>query len=96
MGLAVWRDISLLWLIFLSLIAVLPFAVLFFYAIKGLHRLRQWVERFLPLAQEKARLVADKSEEYSRKVASPVISAHVKTAQVNGIRKAIFTRRHEP
>jgi hypothetical protein len=93
MGLAVWRDISLMWLIFLTFIAILPFAVLFFYMIKGMRRLRQLLERFLPMAQEKSRWVADKTGEISQKVADPIIGIHAKTAQVNGIRKAIFTRR---
>ncbi len=96
MGLAVWRDMSLLWLIFLTLIAVLPFAALFFYAIKGMRRLRQLAKLYLPVAQEKARLVADKSEEISQKVAGPIISMHTRSAQVNGLRKAIFTRRKKP
>ena len=93
MDLAVWRDISLLWLIFLTLLSVLPFAVLFFYAIKGLHRLRQLAKLYLPIAQEKARMVADRAEEISQQVASPIIAIESKSAQVNGITKAIFTRR---
>jgi hypothetical protein len=93
MSLAVWRDISLLWLIFLALIAVLPFGVIFFFAIRGMHRLRQLALLYLPLAQDKARLVADKTEEISRKVTKPVIQAHAKVAQVDGVRKAIFTGR---
>lgn len=93
MDLAVWRDISLLWLIFLTLLSVLPFAVLFFYAIKGVHRLRQLAKLYLPIAQEKARMVADRTEEISQQVASPIIAIESKSAQVNGITKAIFTRR---
>lgn len=96
MDLAVFRDISLLWLIFLTLISILPFAVLFFFAIQGMRRLRQLAEQYLPIAQEKARLVAEKTEELSQKVTDPVISMQAKTAQVNGIRKAIFTRRQRP
>ena len=96
MGLAVWRDISLLWLIFLGFVSILPFVVLFFYLIKGMRRLRQLLVRYLPIVQEKARLVADKSAEISEKVASPIIGMHVKTAQVDGLRKAIFTRRQRP
>ncbi len=96
MGLAVWRDISLLWLIFLTLIAVLPFGVIFFFAIQGMRRLRQLAEQYLPVAQEKARLAADKTEEISQKVTSPIIGAHARAAQVNGIRKAILTRRQGP
>ena len=93
MDLAVFRDMSLLWLIFLTLIAILPFGVLFFFAIRGMHRLRQLAKQYLPLAQEKARLVADKTEEVSQKVSDPIISVKAKTAQVHGVRKAIFTRR---
>ena len=93
MGLAVYRDISLLWLIFLTLIAILPVGVLFFLAIRGMHRLRQLAKLYLPLAQERARWVADKTEEISQKVSDPIISVKAKTAQVHGVRKAIFTRR---
>ena len=88
-----WADISLLWLIFLTLLAVLPFGVLFFYAIKGMHRLRQLAKLYLPIAQEKARFIADKTEEVSQKVSSPIISTHAKAAQVNGVRKAILTKK---
>ncbi len=96
MGLAVARDISLLWLIFLTLIAILPIAVIFFFAIKGMHRLRQLAILYLPLVQEKSRFVADKTEEISHKVVEPIINAKTNTAQVNGIRSAIFTRRQRP
>ena len=96
MGLAVWRDISLLWLIFLGFLSILPFVILFFYLIKGMRRLRQLLVMYLPIVQEKARLVADKSGEISEKVASPIIGMHAKTAQVDGLRKAIFTRRQRP
>ena len=96
MGLAVARDISLLWLIFLTLIAILPIAVIFFFAIKGMHRLRQLAILYLPLVQEKSRFVADKTDEISRKIVDPIVNAKAKTAQVNGIRSAIFTRRQRP
>jgi len=92
-GLAVWRDISLLWLIFLTLLTVLPIAVIFFFLVKGMVRVRQYAEQYLPIAQEKARWLADKTEEVSQKVADPVINIHAKSAQVKGIRQAIFTRR---
>ena len=96
MGLAVWRDISLLWLIFLTLIAILPIAVLFFFAIKGMRRLRQLFVTYLPLLQEKASLVATKTDEISHHVTNPIINAKAKSAQVNGIRNAIFSRRQRP
>jgi hypothetical protein len=92
--LAVLRDISLLWLILLTLIAVLPWGVIFFFAIKGMIRLRQLARRYLPLAQEKARLVADKTEEASQKMAEPFIQVHAKAAQADGIKNAILRRKH--
>ncbi len=93
MGLAVWRDISLMWLLFLTLLAVLPFGVLFFFAVKGMRRLRQLAKQYLPLVQEKARLVSGKTEEISQKVTNPIIGAHARAAQANGLTKAILTRR---
>jgi hypothetical protein len=95
LDLAVLRDLSLIWLLFLTLIMILPFAVLFFYAIKGMIRLRQLCVQYLPIAQGKARLVAVRTEELSHKVASPFIQVHSKTAQANGIVRAIFTRRNK-
>ena len=87
------RDISLMWLILLTLVAILPVGVLFFFAVKGLHRLRQLANRYLPLAQEKAQQMADVTEKISQKVTRPVISAQIKAAQVDGISKAIWARR---
>ena len=95
-GLGVARDISLMWLIFLTLIAILPIAAIFFFLIRGMHRLRGAALTFFPQAQEKARLVADMTDKASRKVVEPIINAKAKTAQVSSIRSAIFTRRQEP
>ena len=93
MGLAVMRDMSLIWLIFLTLVAIIPFGVLFFFAIKGMIRLRQYVVLYAPIALEKTRLVATLSEEYSQKIARPIIGAKAKAAQVDGTTRAIFARR---
>jgi hypothetical protein len=92
-GLATWRDISLIWLIFLTLLTILPISILFFYVIKGLNRLRQLVKIYLPIAQEKARFVAFKTDEIGQRIAEPIIGAHAKAAQVDGATKAIFRRR---
>jgi cell division protein FtsB len=94
-NMAVWRDISLMWLILLTLVAALPFGLLFFFVIKGLHRLRQLAKQYLPLAQDRARQVADTAEQVSRKVADPLIGVQAKAAQVDGISKAIFARRKQ-
>jgi hypothetical protein len=92
MDLGVWRDISLLWLILLTFIAVLPVGIILFYAIKGMHRLRQLAKLYLPVARDKAGLVAAKSEEISQQVAKPIIITYAKTAQVNTIAKSIWRR----
>ena len=92
MDLGVWRDISLMWLIFLTFIAVLPVGIILFYLIKGMRRLRQLAKLYLPIAQDKARLVASKSEEISQQVAKPIVTIHAKTAQVNTIAKSIWRR----
>jgi hypothetical protein len=96
MGLSVWADISLMWLILLTFVSILPIAVLFFFMIKGMRRLRQLAILYLPLIQDKARLVATKSDEISQQVAKPIITVYAKSAQANGLRKAIFTRRRKP
>ena len=93
MSLAVMRDISLIWLIFLTLIAVIPFGVIFFFAIKGMIRLRQLVRLYAPLAQAKTRQVTALTEEYSQKIARPIISANAKVARVSGTTRAILARR---
>ncbi len=90
---AVWRDISLLWLIFLTFVAILPLAVAFFFAVRGMHRLRQLAKQYLPLAQEKTRLVADKTEEISHKVAKPFIEVQARAAEISGIITAIKRRK---
>ena len=92
MDLGVWRDISLMWLIFLTFIAVLPVGIILFYAIKGMRRLRQLANLYLPIAQDKARLVARKSEEISQQVAEPIITTYAKTEQVNTIARSIWRR----
>ncbi len=93
MDLAVWRDISLLWLMFLTLFAVLPFGVIFFFGIKGLNKVRQLLKRVLPIAQLKARQAAAGTEQVSIKIAQPVIRAHAVRAQVSAVTRTALRRR---
>ena len=93
MVLAVLRDVSLIWLIFLTLVAIIPFGVLFFFAIKGMIRLRQLVKQYAPIALTKTRLVASLTEEYSQKIARPIIGARAMAELVDGTTRAIFSRR---
>ncbi len=93
MGLAVWRDISLLWLILWALIPALILGAILFYAIKGMRRLRQLAGQYLPLAQAKAALVADRTEAIGHKIVSPLIAVQARAAQVNGIVQSVLSRR---
>ena len=94
--LAVWRDISLLWLILLTLIPVLLVGVALFFCIKGMHRLRQLAKKYLPVAQDAAKQVASGTEKASQKVASPFIAAHVAGARIGAIARTTVTRRKQP
>jgi len=94
--LAVWRDISLLWLIFLTLIPALLAGVILFFCIKGMHRLRQMTRKYFPIAQNAARQVANGTELASQKVVSPFIAAHVAGARIGTIARTTVTRRKQP
>ena len=94
MDLATLRDISLLWLILLGFIGVLPFGVLFYFAIRGIIRLRQLAKQYLPVAQEKARLLADTTEAVSDKVTSPLIAIESRATQTASTTRALFSRRN--
>jgi len=93
MSLAVWRDVSLIWLSLLTLLAVVPIATLFVFAIKGMAALRRHTKRILPIVREKTRQVADKTEETSHQVVRPFINIEAKAAQVSGVVQAILVRR---
>ncbi len=93
---AVWRDISLLWLIFLTLIPALLIGIVLFFCIKGMHRLRQLTKKYMPIAQNTARKVASGTERASQKVASPFIAAHVAGARIGAIARTTVTRRKQP
>lgn len=95
MDLAVWRDLSLLWLIILTFIAALPLGVLFFFAIKGVRRLRQLAKQYLPLARNRVERVTQVAAKASQKVASPFINAQARAAQIDGVTKAILTGRRK-
>lgn len=88
----VWRDVSLIWLISLTIVSVLPAAVLGFFAIKGMNALRRVVRKYAPVAQDKARLVATKTDEISGRVAQPFIATGAAAARVQGMTRTISRR----
>ncbi len=92
MGLAVFRDISLLWLIFLALLAVIPIGIALFFAVKGMIRLRAILLLYLPVVQEKARWVSTMTIRVADTVTRPIIYTYATAAQVNGLVRAILRR----
>ena len=94
--LAVWRDISLLWLIFLTLIPAVLAGVILFFCIKGMHRLRQLAKKGLSIGQNAARQVASGTERASQKVVSPFIAAQAAGARIGAIARTPWTRRKQP
>lgn len=93
MDLAVWRDISLIWLILLALVFNLAFAVVFYYFVRGVRRLRQLTRFYLPQVEERTRRVADGTEVVSQKVAGPIIAVESTAAHATGIIQAIVRRK---
>lgn len=92
MTIAVWRDISLVWLVFLTLLAVLPWGVVFFFLVKGMAKVRQGVKKIMPILQAKANQVARGADQASYKIAQPVVGAHALGAQVGTITRTVFRR----
>ncbi len=93
---AVLSDISLMWLILLTLIAVLPIGVVLFFCLKGMHRLRQLAEQYLPIAQDKAQQVASVTDRASQEVVRPFIAAQAVGAQIGTMARTTVTRRKQP
>lgn len=93
-ALAVWRDMSLIWLMLLTLIGLLPIGVIMFFLVKGMSKVRQVTKKYLPVAQDKARQVAGATEQVSLKIAQPVVRAHATRAQINTITKSVVRRNH--
>lgn len=92
MSVSVWADISLIWLLSLALVSILPIAILFFLAIKGMHRVNELARQYLPMAGEKVEMVADKTEEICDKIANPTIKTYSTAARVRGMTQAILRR----
>jgi len=93
-NIAVMRDISLIWLIFLTLLAVLPWGVLFFFMIKGMTKVRWAVKTYAPVAQGKLRQVADVTGQVSVKITQPVVAVRATGAQVDAMTRTVFRRNH--
>lgn len=90
---AVWRDLSLMWLILWTFIAILPIGAILFFAVKGMHRLRPATRRALRTVQSKAQQVNDVTGRLGAKAVAPAIHLRARAAQVDRLSRAIFRRR---
>ena len=93
MDLGVWRDISLIWLLFLTIISVLPISIVLFLLISGMRRLRQVLKQYLPLGQDMASQLAAKVNEICDQIIAPFVAIYAGWARLNAIAKAILGRK---
>lgn len=94
MELALWRDISLVWLAFLCLIGLLiPLAVSIF-AVKGMHAAVDRTPHLLRQVQGYTRAARTKVDVASTQVAEPLIQTHKKSSHLATMLDRIFRRRN--
>lgn len=85
MDLAAWRDLSLIWLIFLAFIIGIVPLVIFYFVVRGVMALNRYVSRYLKLGQYYSGIVRDQTRKYSLQLAQPVTKAHGEAARVRTI-----------
>jgi hypothetical protein len=68
------RDIALIILIVEAFVLILVPAALLFYAIRGMKALRQWLDPWIPIAQDKLASVAHTTHTVSETVVGPYIN----------------------
>lgn len=90
---AVWRDLSLMWLILWTFVAILPIGLVLFFAIVGMHRLRPATRKALRAVQSKAQQVTDVTGRVSVRLAAPAIGLRARAAQVSRLTTAILRRK---
>ena len=93
MDLATARDLSILFLAIVGIILAAIPLVLFYYLNRGLRNGRRWLQKTgLPQAQRYTRLMADKTNAYSVKIAQPVVKIDAKAAQTQTAMRAALTQ----
>ncbi|MCX6044236.1 MAG: hypothetical protein NT075_03935 [Chloroflexi bacterium] len=81
MSIALWRDISVVWLSLFCFVAlVIPIVILYF-AVRGMNFVQVKVHQLFQKAQGISRMVRVQTEGISEKVADPVIQVHGRFAQ---------------
>jgi len=75
-NLALWRDISIVWLSLFCFIGLaIPLVVLYF-AVRGLQAAHNGTARLLQRAQGYSQLMQQQSQKLSQRAVEPVIQAH--------------------
>jgi hypothetical protein len=85
MDLAAWRDLSLIWLSFLSFIIGIVPAVLLYFMVRGMRVVNRAVPRYLKLGQYYSGIVRDQTRKHSLLLAEPVTRTHGQAARVQTI-----------
>jgi hypothetical protein len=85
MDLAAWRDLSLIWLIFLAFIPGLLPPVLLYFAVRGMLVVNRTLPRYFKLGQYYTGIARDQTRKYSALLAEPVTKAHGQAARVQAI-----------
>ena len=76
MSIALWRDISVVWLSLFCFVAlVIPIVILYF-AVRGMNFVQEKTHMLFLKAQGISQIVRVRTESISEKVAKPVIQAH--------------------
>jgi len=96
MDLAAWRDLSLIWLSFLSFILGIVPLVLLYFAVRGMLAVNRKVPRYLKLGQYYSGIVRDQTRKYSLLAAEPVTKAHGQAARVETIIRRLTPQPKHP
>jgi hypothetical protein len=92
MDLAAWRDLSVVWLAFLSFVLGIVPLVLLFFAVRGMLALNRTLPRYLKLGQYYSGIARDQTRKYSGLLAEPVTRAHREGNRVQAILYNLWPR----
>lgn len=85
MGLEFWANVSAVWLSLLCFIGLLIPLVAAYFAIRGMHFVLEKSRSAMATAQDYSRLVRHRTDTLSRRVATPVIKAERKAAEIDTV-----------
>ncbi len=93
MTLDLTRNLSIIWLSLLCLLALAPPLILLFFAVRGMN----WVQRKSTVLFQKARhgsdLVLDRTTQYSDRVAAPLIQTNRYNTRIRTVINRLLPKR---